>query len=391
MHHASSDANVVILGAGFAGLPVARALAKHPSIHVTVVDPKRDFHFTPRLVDALGSRQVKPSWIKTNLEALAKRVGFAFIHGRATTVSRSGRSVTVETTTGTTTLPYDILLIATGATTNWNNVPGAQEHGFPLKQEEDVDRIHAAVRSRCRDARNADPETQRRLLSFAVVGGGPTGIESIFSLQRYIQNFLKQEVPELLGKETLTLVQAAPQILMGFPHKVVNGTMEELRKHGIAVRVGEPATNVTKDEMQTSSGMNFPASLIVWGGGIQPNVIPMEPEAGRDRSRYLSVDATLRVDERIYAAGDGVAFQEHNRPIPKNAQTALRMADSVATNILRQLRGLSPVPFHYQSLGNLILLGETGFVDIGRFSIKTRFTSAIRHLFYALRHWQIVG
>lgn len=386
---------LVIVGAGFSGTFIARQLSGHklPDLEVTLIDPKDHFLFTPRLIDSLASILPTERRWSSSLQALATRSGFRFLQGKVEHVNREQKTLTVYTeATGTRTVPYDQLILSPGAKTCYYKISGAAEHALSLKTNEDVTRIHARIDSLLTQAQHAEkPDEKRRLLSFVIVGAGPSGIEGIFAVRAYILSWCQQHHADLTALASYSLIQAGPQILPGFPLKIVQGVSQELQRNGIRTFVGEAVTEVTETSLTTNLKHTLPASMVLWTAGIEPNTVPVEPEAHRDPMGYLIVDRFLQVEPTIFAAGDAILYRENNQVIPRNAQTAILMGKLLAENMLRTRRHESLRPFNYHSKGNILVAGNTGYLDLKFFSVKTRFAPFIRDLFYRFRFWEITG
>lgn len=373
---------IVIVGAGFVGLPVARHLRRQlPDARIVLVDVKDYFLFTPRLIDALAGNK-DASQQTASLPAIAKRDGFIFVQGRATNIDRARQIVFVtDAKQEIQPITYDRLVLAQGASTEYYQIPGADRFTLPLKTYDDVRAIHARIETII---------DKHQPLEFAAVGAGPSGVEAVFALRRYLHDRLHAD-PDALASIRITLLQATPQILPGFPLTIVDGTMAELKRAGIRVVLGSPVEQVGESFLMTSSGERINASLILWTAGVRPNVIDSMPALKVDARGCLAVDRYLQTDPIIFSAGDCTMYRESNVTIPKNAQTALIMSRVIAENVIHSLRHEPIKPFRYRSMGNLLTLDETGFVDAKFFSFKTRFAPWIRDRFYAYRFRQIVG
>lgn len=386
---------LVIVGGGFTGAYAAKMLAQqhHADLDILLIDTKEEFLFAPRLIDALATSSGTAKRWSNAFEDLGKRFGFRFLEATVESVHQEAKTVTVYSDgTGSRTVPYDTLLVCPGAKTCYYGITGAQEHSLCLKNHEDVVRIHQQVESLVRQAQQAeDPQTKRQLLSFIVVGAGPSGVEGIFALRTYLETWCNRHDPQLFSFTSFSLVQAGPQILPGFPLNIVDTISHELQRHKIRIFIGEAVTEVTATSLTTNLKHVLPASLILWTAGIQPNLIPFDPEAHRDKVGYLITDRFLQITPSIFAAGDAVLYQENNLVIPRNAQTAILMGRALAQNISRLIQHRRLKPFHYSSKGNILVVGKTGCIDVKLFSFKTIFAPFIRDLFYRYRFWQITG
>lgn len=388
----SRPRRIVIIGGGFAGVLTARQLAASHAgrIEVTLISASERFVFSPRLIDALATGENTSEKFTALLPELARRSGFTFVLGLASHIDRANRTVSVVSADTIVPYPYDILVLTQGAGTAYYNLPGAQEYTLPLKAWEDLERIHSRIRECIAQAAHATADDERKTaLSFVFVGGGPSGIESAFSVKEYVESQLADK-PDLKKHVRYTLIQGAPQVLTGFPGNMAQGAMEELAAHGFRVHVGASVAAVERNAVRLTTEERIPSSLTLWTAGVASNVIPMTPEIERD-GKGMMVDATLRIDEHIFAAGDAISARDKQVILPKNAQTAMQMATSLSKNIIRLLDGQPLVPFKFHNLGSIITLGTTGYLNIGRLAIKFPLALQLRDLFYRLRMRQVVG
>lgn len=373
---------IVIIGGGFAGLRAARLLAKRGNgFQISLIDTRKEFTFSPWLIDALaGEKQIKDYTL--DLATLAKRDGFTFIHGTATHIDRDTNTVDVQKGDNTEQIEYDCLINCPGAHTAYYNIPGSKEYSLPFKTTEDVTAIHLRIDDLI--AKDISP-------NIVVAGAGPSGVESLFAVRAYLRKACaKAGKMELAIDASFNLVQGASQLLPGFSHTIVDGTMRELGSIGIRAYLGEPILEVTRNAVKTSKGAVIPTNLVLWCAGIEANLIPIEPTVITDRTGY-TINRDLAVEELIFSGGDAAHYKESHLVIPKNAQTAMTMGIYLAENAARTCQHLSPIHFQHVSYGSLIRLGDTGFVDLRLFSLKTSLTPFFRDWFYRRRFKQMGG
>lgn len=373
---------IVVIGGGFAGLRAASLLAKRGNdFQVFLIDTRTEFTFSPWLIDALAGEKTEKEYTLDFSES-AKRDGFTFIHGTATRIDRGTKTVAVQNEQGEQSIGYDCLINCPGAKTAYYNIPGAKEHSFQLKTKEDVAAVHVHVANLI--AEGAAPMV-------TVVGAGPSGVESLFALKSYVVTSCHANgKPELAKNASFSLVQGAPQILPGFPNAIVDGSMRELGANGFRVYLGEPVSEVTSDLVKTSKGSVIPSNLVLWCAGIEANLVATEPSVIADRAGY-AIDRNLAIEPGLFSGGDAANYKEANVVIPKNAQTAMPMGACLAENAARACQDLPPIHFKYANRGNMIRLGDTGFLDLRLFCVKTRLAPMIRDFFYQARFKQMVG
>lgn len=387
--------HIVIIGAGFVGLSTARRLRKLlPSATVTLIDQKDHFLFTPRLIDALEHPDYPRASLRADLRPIAKRDGFTFIQGHVDSINRDNKTIFYTTPSSNQreeSITYDIIALCQGAQPCYYGIPGVAQNSFALKREEDVHHIHDEVKKRLDIAtQNPSDEERRHLLSFVVVGAGPSGVEAVCALKTMVERLCDTSYTDLKPLLSWTLVQAGPQILPGFPTSLVTKTTELLERQGILVRTGATVSGMNQRELQTALG-SLPIGLVIWTAGIEPCTVAITPEVHVERSGYLPVDQSLQIAPDVFGGGDIVLYRESNLVIPKNAQTALQMAHIVAKNLVRAVSNQPPLPYHYVSKGNILTVGKTGFLDLKFTVIHTSLVPWLRNIIYRFRFWQITG
>lgn len=386
---------ILIVGAGFVGLPIARRLKRSlgTRVDVTLIDAKDHFLFAPRLIDALAG-EVAEDQIKTDLSLIADRFDFHFIQGDVQSIDRTKKRMRYiaqgKLPNDADSISYDYLVLCPGSKISYFNIPGSKEYTSSLKSLEDVYHIHGRVHELVAQAREKKTDTQKaEIMNFVVVGGGASGVESLIALQQYVLRHCELHAPKLTPLVSFSLVNAAPQILTGFPLGSVRGAIKELTRRGVTLAMGEAVSCVENTCTVVTQSKRMSASLTIWASGVTPNIIPTEPDIHRDDRGSMITDAYLRVDPHTFAAGDAALYQEQNVIIPKNGQTALLMSRSISDNLIRSVKKQVLKPFHYKSKGSILWLGDTGFLNFGTFSLKSKFTPFLRELFYRYRQWQI--
>jgi len=385
---------IVIVGGGFVGLHVVRHLRKHlrEGAEITLVDRNERFVFSPWLIDALAGQMDIPDY-SASYQEMAARDGWKFALGEAGMVDRNAKLLDVVMADGSkTALPYDWLVICPGSKTAYYGIPGADTNALPLKTLADVKHIHERLAEVVKQARVADDATATKLLRFLIVGGGPSGIESVFAIKRYLQHELLSDAPRLAAKLHFTLVDGGKNILNGFKDSIVAGARKAVERQGVEIVNGDPAASVEPDALVLKSGKRLEASLILWCAGVSPNDMPAKPDLPHDVKNALTCDNCLRLEHAIYGAGDAVTFMDENgKPAARTAQTAMQQANTLADNVLRAVAGQEALPYHHHVKGFILTFGDTGYLDtpIGGHMFPT--VVPVRHWFYRFRFWQMTG
>jgi NADH dehydrogenase len=392
--------HVVILGAGFGGTYVAKSLidrVKKGEIDLTIVNRTNYFLFTP-LLHEVATGSLSPRNVAEPLREIFVHTGVRIVQGSVDSINAGERTVTIRDNGSTHSIPYDYLVIALGAETNYYGIPGAAELTLPLKSLADA----AAVRNRIIDSFErailaSDQAERKAILSFAVVGGGPTGVELAAELSEFVQGMVKRyydgsncraDDPRKCGPEepTITLVNAGKELLEMFKPELRTAALDRLQKNGVIVRSSTAVTNVTRSGMTTAAGDPIPASTIIWTAGVKaivPHFSDIKPTLMGGR---LSVDSYFRLlgNDRIFVLGDAAAYVDvhdfqkdsaNTRPLPMLAQVAEAQSGIVARNVMASIDQKQLRDFHYHSQGSMVSVGQ--WFAIGEiFSMKLagRFT-----------------
>lgn len=356
-----SRPRVVIVGAGFGGLWAARHLARAPA-DVLLID-RNNFHtFLPLLYQVAAAELEAPAIVYPVRAILRRLPNVDFAMAEVAGLDLDGRRVLTENGP----IPYDYLVVATGSATHYFNVPGAQEHAFPLKtlQQAIALRNHIVARFE-RAAQEADPARQRRALTFVIVGGGATGVEFAGALAELIHGPLRRDYPRLdLSEVSVIVVEATDSLLAGLPAKLGRYAARRLRKMGIAVRLGAPVTRVRRDAVELADGTAIATETVVWTAGVRGDPAAERWGLPAGRGGRVPVQPTLQVPAHpeVYVIGDLAYLEDGGAPLPMVAPVATQQGRHVARNILRQISGRPPEPFAYRDPGMLATIGRNAAV-----------------------------
>lgn len=368
----SSIPHIVVIGAGFGGLQLVHDL-KGADVRITLIDQRNHHLFQPLLYQVattiLATSEI--AWPIRNLFRERKEV--TTLLGTVAGVDAQARQVRLEDGRE---ISYDMLVLATGARhayfghDEWESVaPG-------LKTLEDATTIRRRLLLAFERAENETDEAARRaLLTFAVVGGGPTGVE----LAGIIAELAKQTIwPEFRTIDTrqarVMLIEAGPRILAAFPEDLSNYALRALEKLGVEVRLGVPVKDITAEGV-TMGDEFIPCRTAVWAAGVAASPAAAWLDAESDRAGRVKVLSNLTVPghDDIFAIGD-TAWVEgpDGKPVPGIAPAAKQQGAYVAKVIRSRLDGTTPpMPFQYRHQGNLATIGKgAAVVDMGRIKLK---------------------
>ena len=357
---------VVVIGAGFGGLSATRALTRS-SVDVVIID-RNNYHTFCALLYQVAAAELEPEEISYPVRSILRKMpNIRFIMDEVKAVDPTSK--VVKTTNHA--LPYDFLILATGSISWFYDVPGAAENTFELKTLD-----HAiALRNHmlcCLEqaAGEPSPEWRRRLLTFIIVGGGPTGVEFAGALSELIRGPIAKDYPMLnIDDISVILLQAADSLLIDLPKRLGNYALERLCKMGVDVRLNAVAVQVTNEGVRLEDGSFVPAETVLWTAGVRGDPLAEAsklPIAGDGRVRVLP---TLQVPghTEVYAIGDLAYFEKDGHPLPFVAPVAIQQGAAAGRNIHRQVVGQDPLPFRYRYKGSMATIGRmAAVVHIGR-------------------------
>jgi NADH dehydrogenase len=279
-------------------------------------------------------------------------------------VSRIDFEVRVVETSATP-VSYDFLVLAAGSTTNFFGVRGA-EHAYPLKSLDEAIRLRNHILC-CfeRAAPLADVQQRRKMLSFAIVGGGPTGVEFAGALAELLRGPLRKDYLKLgLSDSKVILLEAARGLLCGLPERLGAYALDRLRRMDVDVRLNAPVNWIEADAVHLKDGTVIPAETVVWTAGVRGESSAATWGLPMDRSGRVPIGPTLQLagHPEIYAVGDLASFEQDGRPLPMVAPVSMQQAITAAENIRRQSSGQPLMPFRFRDPGMMATIGRNAAV-----------------------------
>lgn len=349
--------HVVIVGAGFGGLWAARHLARLP-MEVTVVD-RQNYHTFLPLLYQVAAAELEPEQIAYPIRSILRRhrnVGFLLAEVRS--VDPEARLVRTDGPD----LTYDYLILATGSVEHFFGMGGAQEWAYPLKTVDQAIALRNQI-LRCfeRAAHGVGPEEERELLTFAIVGGGPTGVEFAGALAELIQGPFLRDYPGLdLQRVQVLLLEAMDTLLPGWPERLGRYAERRLAQMGVQVRTGSMVSGLEERLLHLQDGSRIPTRTVVWTAGVRGQPVGATSGLPTDKGGRVELHATLQVSgrPRIYVVGDLAGVRGEADPLPMIAPVAMQQGTHAARSIGRQLEGREPQPFRYRDKGMLVTIGR---------------------------------
>lgn len=362
MNHQPEVPHVVIVGAGFAGLNAAKQLRRAP-VNVTIVDRNNYHKFQPLLYE-VAMAGLEPDDIAHNVRDIFQRSpNVNFQLGTVTGLDQKKQQVQLRRGEP---IPYDYLLIAAGASTNYFGVDGAEEHAYPLKNVPDAVDLRNHVLRRFEEYDRAPEEAGEGALNFVVVGGGPTGVETAGAFVELFQ-VVEDDYPkrDTARKAQVHLVEMGPRLLPAYPEALGAYTRRTLEERGVRVHTDTTVSRVEPETVHFEGGDTLPARTLVWGAGVQPP--PVTETLGlplTDGGRLVvQPDLSVPGHANVFAAGDMCgATGERGDPLPQLAPVAIQEGEHAARQIVRIMRGQPTEGFLYNDLGKMATIGRNAAV-----------------------------
>jgi NADH:ubiquinone reductase (H+-translocating) len=358
---------VVIVGAGFAGLAAAKALAKAP-VEVTVID-RRNYHLFQPLLYQVATAGLSPADIATPIRSILRdQANTQVLLGRVDGIDKAVRVVEVEGRR----VAYDTLIIATGARHGYFGHDDWEDVAPGLKKIDDATKLRHRILQAFEEAETTDnAEERRRLLNFVIVGGGPTGVELAGAIAELAKVALARDFRQVDPRSSrIILVESGKRVLSSFPEPLSAFAKKALEKLGVEVRLGHPAT-VCDAGGVVVDGQRIEARTIIWAAGVAASPAAKWLDAEMDRAGRVIVgcDLTLPGYPEIFVLGDTAAAPGINgKVLPGVASVAKQQGAYVGRLIAARAKGKrEPPPFRYRNYGNLATIGrKVAVADFGR-------------------------
>ncbi len=373
----------------YAALTLQKELSESEAA-VTLIDRRNYFTFTP-LLPEVAAATLDPAHVSYPFRLLAKKAGFRFLQADVSGFDLDARTVRI----GSTTIPYDYLIVAVGSVPFFFGSPALEAHSLPLTTVPDAVRVrNHVIRLVERAVAEPDPVRRRELLTLVVAGGGPSGVEIAAELHHLIHTVLLKYYPLDPTWFRVLLVEGAERILLSFDRKLAEAGQKELTRRGIELRLNTRVTDATADDVELNGGQErIPTRTLIWTGGTQPNPALVHLAVAKTPRGAIEADDFLKIPNHpeTYVIGDAAAVTDrrHNRLYPPVAPVAIRQGVRAAGNIVNALQGRAPEPFLFDFTGNIVGLGG-GVALVNLLGIK--FHGRLGWLFYRMAYLQrLVG
>jgi NADH:ubiquinone reductase (H+-translocating) len=368
---------VVIIGGGFGGLSAAKALARAP-VEIIVID-ERNYHLFQPLLYQVATAGLSPADIAEPIRGiLAREKNVRVVLDRVTAIDVAGRVVNLQDRS----VPFDYLIVATGARhayfghDEWENVaPG-------LKKIDDATRVRRKILIAFEKAENEeDPYERRRLMTFVVVGGGPTGVEMAGAIAELARVALASDFRFIdPAMSRIILLEAGPRLLPAFPERLSEVARRSLTRLGVEVHLNSAVTDCAANGVRLGN-QPIECRTIIWAAGVAASPAAEWLKAEHDQLGrvFVEPDLTLPGHPEVFVIGDTAhARDEFGHPLPGVAPVAKQEGAYAAKIIRARVTGSAlPPPFHYRNYGNLATIGRTAAVADFGFARLTGFIAWI--------------
>ena len=354
--------HVVVIGAGFGGLDTTRRLANTP-VQITIID-RHNYHLFQPLLYQVAIAGLVPSQIAYPLRTIFRRQkNVNFQMGEVSAIDFNSRYVKADGSI----IAYDYLVLAVGGQTNFYGLNAVEQNGFQLKSVENAVNTRNHLLCMFEEAsREVDVQSRRALLTFVVVGGGPTGVETAGALAELITHVMAKDYPYMdLRDVRVLLLEAASTVMATYPDELRKATSDLLRRKNVDIMLNARLVDYNGRQVTLADGTHINAHTLIWTAGVRSAEIMDRlgvQQAGLGRVR---VEPTLQLPQHpeVFVIGDAAYLEDGNgQPLPMLATVAQQQAKAAARNIQKILKGQQPEPFHYKDPGLLATIGRNAAV-----------------------------
>jgi NADH:ubiquinone reductase (H+-translocating) len=361
---------IVIIGAGFGGLRAARAFAGKP-VNVTLVD-RNNYHLFQPLLYQIATSTLSPDEIAYPVRgSLRGRSNVQFHLGQVQSIDLPRKCVISDTARQ----PYDYLILAVGGETNFYGLDSVKQNAFGLKDLEDATHIRNHLLDQFELAvSESDPQKRAALLTFVIVGGGPTGVECSGAISELVRMVLHKDYPTLnVDDVRVLLLEASDRIMGHMPADLGEVTARVLRRKHVELHTQTAVADYDGQVVSLKDGRRIPACTLIWAAGVRASHLLDSLGLEQDRMGRVKVGNTLQVPghPEIFVIGDAASLAgADGNLLPMVAPVAMQQASSAVENILRVIEGKPALSFTYRDPGIMATIGRNqAVVHVGRWKV----------------------
>ncbi len=378
---------IVITGMGFGGIRAARVLAGKG--HDVVLVDRNNYHLFQPLLYQVATAGLEQESIAHSVRAMARKwPGTRFHLSEVTGVDFAARGI--RTDTGQ--IPYDYLVIGAGSVTNFFGLDSVERHSFDLKELTDAETLRNHILTAFERAVNEpDPARQRALMTFVIVGGGPTGVEFAGALIELVHFVLAKDYPELsTNAARVVLVEATARLLAAMPETQGSYTLKKLRSMSVEVLLNARVVDAGPERVIMHDGAVIPAHTLFWSAGVKAAPLAATLETSQKGGGRIPVepDLSLPGHPEVFVIGDMAYLEQDGSALPMTAPVAMQMGIHAGRVIIAREAGKTLPPFRYIDKGSMATIGRNAAVA-SAFGMNFRGYSAwlvwlLLHLYYLI-------
>ncbi|MCS5711358.1 FAD-dependent oxidoreductase [Candidatus Berkiella aquae] len=357
-HETENTKRVVIIGGGFAGLNAAKALQKHPHLSITLVD-KTNHHLFQPLLYQVATAALSPGDIAMPIREIFRGQNIEVLMATVEKIDKDDHKVILDNQQ---VLPFDFLIIAPGARHAYFGKDAWETYAPGLKTLKDALHIRERVLASFELAERKEQPFTEDLMSFVVIGGGPTGVEMAGAIAEIAHQSLKKNFKHIDPSHTkIYLIEGGKQLLAPYPEHLAKKAQKALEKMGVTVMLNTRVTDIKEDEVFISEGKSIKAHNIIWAAGNQAAPLLQSLQVPLDKQGRVLVqnDLTIAGYPHIFVLGDASACMGKNENyLPAIAPVATQQGRYVGKSIKNVLKGKTPKPFRYWDKGMMAAIGR---------------------------------
>jgi NADH:ubiquinone reductase (H+-translocating) len=354
----STEPHVVIIGGGFGGLHAAKALRRAP-VRVTLVD-RRNYHLFQPLLYEVATAGLSAADIAMPIrQILRKQPNTTVLLGDVVDLELERRRVVLADGV----LHYDMLVLAVGTELAWFGHDEWARHAAGLKCLDDAIAIRRRILCAFEAAeRELDPDRRRLLLTFVIVGGGPTGVELAGAISEIATRTMVRDFRNFDPTDARIVLLEAADLLPGMPPKLVAEARRQLERRGVEVRTRCPVTGVDEHGVQFGDG-HIDSPTVLWAAGVRPSPLVARMGVQTKKGRIVvHEDLSVPGHPEVFVVGDLLGLEQDGRLLPGVAPVAIQSGKHVAANIERTVAGEPRAPFRYHDKGTIATIGRASAV-----------------------------
>ena len=357
--------HIVILGGGFGGLFAARAF-HGAGVRVTLID-RHNYHLFQPLLYQVATAALSPGDVASPIRwILRHQKNVQVLLAEAQAIDAAHRQVAIDSGT----IPYDYLIVATGAAHSYFGHQDWEARAPGLKTLDDALEMRRRVLLAFESAeRESDPGRQRRFLTFVIVGGGPTGVELAGALAEIARQSLRQDFRNIRPESArIIVIEGSPDLLGAFPDHLRVAARRSLERLGVEVRTGSIVTDIDAEGVVWRAASaespahveRIEAQTVLWAAGVAASPLVRSLGVPLDRVGRVSAEPTLQVPgyPAIFVIGDVCALQQDGKLLPGVAQVGMQEGAHAARNIVHAIKGEPLTPFRYRDYGTMAVIGR---------------------------------